>query len=83
MKIKVHVEELVLEGLPAAHRHRIGAAVRMELARLLAERGLPPELPSGGRLPQPDGGSLGKTQGIHPEALGQQVHEAVYKGLHR
>jgi len=83
MRVKVKIEELALEGLPAADRHRIGGAVKSELARLLAERGLPPGLVGGERISKLDGGRIEMRQGERPEVVGQRVGGAVYKGLNR
>jgi len=81
MKIDLHIEELVLEGFRPADRHRIGAAVERELARLLAERGLPPGLAQGVDLPRLDGGSFEAKPGARPETVGRQVAGAVYGGM--
>jgi hypothetical protein len=83
MKIDLHIEELVLEGFPAADRHRIGAAVESELARLFTEQGLPPGLAGGGEIPRLDGGSFEVKAGGRAEAVGGQVAGAVYGGLRR
>ncbi len=83
VKIDLHIEELVLEGFRAADRHRIGAAVERELARLLTERGLPPGLAQGADLARLDGGGFEAKPGARPEAVGAQVAGAVYGGLKR
>jgi hypothetical protein len=83
MKIDLHIEELVLEGFRPSDRHRIGAAVESELARLLGERGLPPGLAQGADLPRLDGGSFEAKPGARPEAVGRQVAGAVYGGMRR
>ncbi len=83
MRVKVKIEELALEGLPAADHHHIGGAVRSELARLLAERGLPPGLAGGERISKLDGGRIEMRQGERPEAVGRHVAGAVYKGFNR
>jgi hypothetical protein len=83
MRVKVKIEELALEGLPAADRHRIGGAVKSELARLLAERGLPSWLAGGERIPKLDGGRFETRQGERPEVVGRHVAGAVYKGFNR
>jgi hypothetical protein len=83
VKIDLHIEELVLEGFRPTDRHRIGAAVESELARLLAERGLPPGLAQGADLPRLDVGSFTAKPGARPEAMGAQVAGAVYGGLKR
>jgi hypothetical protein len=41
-RIILHVERLVLHGIDPRDRAAIGAAVRQELSRLLAEQGVPP-----------------------------------------
>jgi len=83
MKIDLHIEELVLEGFPPGDRHCIGAAVERELARLLAERGLPPGLAQGADLPRLDGGSFEIKPGGWAEDVGGQMAGAVYGGLKR
>jgi hypothetical protein len=81
MKIDLHIEELVLEGFHPADRHRIGAAVERELARLLGERGLPAGLATPGEIARLDGGSFEMNRITTPEGLGRQVAGAVYGGL--
>jgi hypothetical protein len=39
--VSVHIDELIVHGVAPAERDRIGEAVRLELTRLIAERGLP------------------------------------------
>ena len=53
MTIHVHIERLVLDGLPVTHAQgpQVRAAVEAELARWLAERGLAPGLAQGGAAP--------------------------------
>ena len=52
MNIHVHIERLVLDGLPVApgRGDLVREAVEAELTRLLAEGGLVPGLTSGGAL---------------------------------
>jgi hypothetical protein len=82
--IKVHIEHLVLEGLPVERRHgpQVQAAVEAELSRLMSEGGLGPELASGGAVPsvQADGiNSVGKS----PAQIGRQIARSVYGGMNR
>lgn len=81
MKIDLHIEELVLEGFPKGDRHRIGAAVEAELARLLSEQGLPQGLGQGLDVPRIDGGSFEMARGMRAEGVGRQVAGAVYGGM--
>ena len=46
--IEIRIDELVLHGIAAADRLRIGAALEKELARLLVERGAPAWFAGGG-----------------------------------
>ena len=40
MKVHLHIDRLVLEGIAVPHRGKLQAAVERELASLIAERGL-------------------------------------------
>lgn len=83
--IEIHIERLVLEGVSPADRHRVGAAVERELARLLSERGVPPGLdmdpPTARHLRQVDGGSFQRSPVDRPQTVGARVAEGVYRGL--
>ena len=79
--IELRIEELVLHGFAPGDRHRVGAAVERELARLLAERGLPPGLVRGADLSRLDGGSFAVAPGAGAEAIGARVARAVYGRL--
>ena len=78
--IELHIEELVLNGFEAGDRYRIGAAVEAELARLLAERGVPPSLAQSGDVAHLDGGTFDVAPGSRGEAIGAQVAQALYGG---
>lgn len=79
--IELHIEELVLHGFPPTDRHALGDAVEHELARLLAEQGLPHWLASGGGLARVDGGKFDVAPGAQPDGIGAQVAQAVFRGL--
>jgi hypothetical protein len=81
--VQLHIERLILEGLPASRAQgpAIGAAMEAELTRLLSVDGLAasassaePHLPAGHIHLIPDGG---------PRSIGQQIGAAVYHGLNR
>lgn len=80
MTIDVHIDELVLDGVPATAGRPVGAALRRELARLLA-RGIPDALSHGGGV---SGISATDLQ-LHPEAsprvVGRQLAAAIYGTL--
>lgn len=83
MNINLHIERLVLDGIPleSGQGPWLQAAVEAELARLLANDGLNDALQSGGAFynvrtagiqPASDGG---------PTQLGEQIAWAVYGGI--
>lgn len=82
-KIELHIEELVLHGFSPGDRQRIEAAVQKELARRLAEQGVPPSLARGGEMARLDGGSFEVAPSSGTEAIGAQVALALYGGLNR
>ena len=83
MKIEVHIERLVLDGLPvtAAEGPRVRAAVEGELARMLAAGSVSRELISGGAVPRVDapGMSIGPRE--RPDAIGRAVARSVHAGI--
>ncbi len=81
--IRVHIEELVLEGIPQSDRHRIGESLERELGRLLAGEVLPGVLRRGGAVPRIDAGSFEVAPGSKPDAVGAQIARAVYRGMKR
>lgn len=84
MNITLHIEHLVLEDIALTHteRAKLKAAVEAELARLIAEQGLPARLREGAR---------GALHGQHvmledttdPATLGQQIARSVYGVVER
>ena len=83
MKLQVHIERLVLEGLPVTSSHGplIQQAVEKELARLLEAHGLADELRSGGAVPRVAAGSVQFAKGQRPAGLGQGIARAVHQGI--
>ncbi len=82
--IKVHIERLVLEGLPITRSQgpQVQAAVEAELSRLMSEGGLAPELASGGAVPSVRANSINSI-GRSPTQIGRQIAKAVYGGVGR
>jgi len=83
MNIELHIDELVLHGLPARDRRQIADAMQHELTRLFAERGTSPALANRGEVRHLDGGSFQVARGAKPNSVGAQVAQAVYGGLNR
>jgi hypothetical protein len=81
--IHIHIERLILDGLPISHSQRplLQAAVEAELVRLLSADGLAPNLQAGGALPSVPVRSIQLTSEGNSRLLGQQVAQAVYGGI--
>ena len=83
MNIHLHIERLVLDGLPITSHQgvHVQRAVETELARLLTEGGVGSELAAGGALPSLRAGNIRLTNGATPAQLGRQIGQAVYGGF--
>jgi hypothetical protein len=79
--VNLHIDELVLHGFSPGERHRIGEAVRLELARLLNEQGVPRLVTRGGARARLDGGAFEVAPGSKAEVFGARVAQQVYEGL--
>jgi len=77
--VELHVEELVLHGFARRDRQAIGDALRGELARLIAERGLPAGLSAANGAASLQGGAFRVSPGgQRPAEVGAAVARAVY-----
>lgn len=85
MNINVHIERLILDGLPVAGSQTpmLQAAVEAELARLLAADGLGSKLRAGGEMPSVKAGNIQMASDSAPDDLGRQIAQAVYGGINR
>ncbi|HYH79038.1 MAG TPA: hypothetical protein VEX86_04555 [Longimicrobium sp.] len=80
-EIHLHVEEIVLDGVDPADRHAVGDAVRAELARLLAERGLGAALAASGGAQRLDAGTITLAPGAPAAEVGAGIARAVHAGI--
>jgi hypothetical protein len=83
MNINLHIERLVLDGVPLAPsgRPRLRAAVEGELSRLLTEGGLSAGVQSGGAMPTVRAIPMLIDGDAHPSRMGQAIARSVYGGL--
>jgi len=83
MKINLHIERLVLEGLPLSRAQGplVQRAVELELARLFGGGLIATGLRSGGTIPHAAGNPLQFLREASPRQLGTQVAQSVYEGL--
>jgi hypothetical protein len=83
VNINLHIERLVLDGLPLEQRQgpRLQAAVARELIRLLSESRSPAGFGIGGNLASVDGGLIEVPESTSPAGLGKQIASAVHGGV--
>jgi hypothetical protein len=83
MKINVHIERLVLEGLPVSisQTPQIRFAIQMELVRLLASAGVSDELRGGIAVPRVRAGAIQLGPRDQPANLGHSIAQAVHQGI--
>jgi hypothetical protein len=79
--IRLHIDELVLEGFAPGDRYAIADAVQSELTRLLGEMPETPFLPEARFLPTIDAGAFDVAPNARPASIGAQIAHAVYGGL--
>lgn len=82
-EIHVRIDRLVLRGFQDLDRAAVGAAVRAELEKLLAEGSVPSGLGSVTRISNLDGGRFEMAPTPNGEAIGGQVAKSLYRGLKR
>ncbi|HVV86983.1 MAG TPA: hypothetical protein VHE35_28285 [Kofleriaceae bacterium] len=80
-RIELHLDELVLHGVAARDRHRVADAVHAELARLLAEQGLPGGLASRETPTPAPVPATATVRTTRPDDLGRGVAGAIYRSL--
>ena len=83
MKINIQIDRLVLDGfdLSRSQRPLMQAAFETELARLLVRDGLSNELVSDVRLLSLQVPTIQLDNTNNPNAFGEQVAQAVHKGI--
>jgi hypothetical protein len=82
MSINLHIERLILDGLPVSHAQGpiLSAALERELARLLTNGGLETSLQSSGAWRSVPVSPLQLTSSQPPQ-LGRQIAETIYQGI--
>jgi len=83
MNINLHIERLILDGLPIDHGQDsiVKAAVETELACLLDENGVNPYFQSGGAFPNMPARTMHVGKEIHPNRLGKKIASSVYRSI--
>lgn len=83
MKIVLHIERLILDGLPLERRHgrEAQAAVAQELTRLLRTHGLGPEWRAGGAAARVTAPGFQWAKETPPRLLGRQIAQSIHGGI--
>ena len=83
MNLEIYIEELVLQGFDPSDDRGIGDALERELARLIADQGIPSSFKLSGEIDGIDGGAFEMAPGSGAKAIGNKVAQSVYGGLRR
>jgi hypothetical protein len=83
MNITVHIERLILDGLPITpgQRSQVQAAVEAELVHLFTTGGLSSSLLAGGTWPYVAAGDIQLANDDTPSSLGRRIARTVYTGI--
>jgi hypothetical protein len=82
MRLRVHIERLVLEGpLSVVDGRHVKASLARELSRLLSSGGLHPELRAGAALPAIPAGAYDPPRDASASQIGQQIARSVHAGI--
>jgi hypothetical protein len=82
-RIEVDIEDVQLDGLGPYRADVLAAAVEQELARLIAEEGLPPALGRAPGVRRPGGGAPGLRQGTPEREAVAGIARAIHEGFGR
>ena len=82
MNVNLHIERLIIEGLPVASSQgtRVRTAVEGELARMVAELGVPEQWRVGGAVPRVIAQDFTLASGERPDAIGRNIARSIYRG---
>ena len=83
MKINLHIDRLVLDGISVEPHQRaeLKIAVESELSRLLVSNGFSSGVQSSNNFRVASGGVISIENIREPSSLGHQIGNAVYRGI--
>jgi hypothetical protein len=83
MKIHVHIERLILDGLPVDRRSapQVELALQQELASLLATAPLPAGALAGAAMPRLKAASITVAEGTPARTIGAAIAKSLHGGL--
>ena len=83
MNINLHIERLILDGLPVSSLQgaAVRAAIERELARALTAGGLPGQWSTGGAVPRLPAQQFNLAPGERPDAIGRHIARSLHRGI--
>ena len=83
MKINLHIERLVIDGinLEVAERSLVQTSLQDELARLFAAGGVSESLAGGSAVSRISAAAIRLTESTSPSILGEQIAQSIYGGI--
>ena len=83
MNINLHIERLILDGLPLEARDSaiLRAAVEVELARLLTENNVAANRQTGEAAPSARADAIQLTGESNPAQIGRQIAGSIYESI--
>jgi len=81
MKINVHIERVVLDGVGVERPSVLRGALQNELASQFAKGSLSHEFRGGAAVPYVAAGAIDLGENRTPAQVGRQIAKAVYRGI--
>jgi hypothetical protein len=83
VNVNLHIERLILDGLPVSSLQSaaVRSALERELARVLAQGGLPGQWGAGGAVPRLPVQQFTLAPGERPEAIGRHIARSLHRGI--
>lgn len=81
MRIRLHIERLVLDGVPAGQPQVLRRAIESELAHKLGETGLAQQFRAPVAIPRISGGHIQIGGNADTSRLGRQIADGVCRGI--
>lgn len=83
MNVNLHIERLILDGLPVSSSQgpAVRAALERELGRALAQSALPTQWSTGGAVPRLPAQQFNLAPGERPDAIGRHIARSLHRGI--
>ena len=81
--IKLHIEELVLDGVSSREKNHVASLVKRELHHLISQGGLTSKLSRTTNIPKLDGGTIRMEHEANNKSKGIKIARNLYRGLQR